>query len=190
MTTEEMARLEYAALMSRAQDAERMSFLCWMVAGVAAAALLAWGIGARQPSLMLPVVLVSAWGLLAMSRWREQGMLITGYLEAHHEAEGRAPAYFTRLGRLQGMAWDGAGREWNATVLLNAACVVAAVVAWTTASVGKHGELWAGVVTGGTLALMFWSVSEAARLQRTDAASLWRRADDGLHEVKRRASAR
>src|SRR5688572_20553372 len=103
-STEEMARLEYAALMSRAQDAERMSFLCWMVAGIAAAVLLTWGIGSRQPSFMLPVVLVSAWGFLAKGRWREQGMLVAGYLEAHHESEDRAPAYFTRLGRMQGMA--------------------------------------------------------------------------------------
>jgi hypothetical protein len=190
MSTEENARLEYTALMSRARDAERMSFLSWMAGAVAGAMLLASGMASRQSGFMLPVVLVAAWGLVAMSRCREQAMLLAGYLEMHHESEDHTPAFYTRLGRMQGVGREGSGREWHPVIFLNALAVVATGFAWTVTKVGARGELWAGIVTGSTLALLSWSVSETSRIQQTDWASHWERAEGGLHEVKRRTSAR
>ena len=39
---------EYQALMTRGRDAERTSLICWTAAGLVAAILLSWGIGAKN----------------------------------------------------------------------------------------------------------------------------------------------
>lgn len=190
MTLDDKARMEYAALMDHAREAERMTFISWWTAGIAASALLAWGIGSRQPGFMVPVVLVAAAGFLAMSRWREQAALIAGYLETQHESPDETPSFHTRLGRLQGTLGGRAARDWHVTTFFNVIVVTAAVAAWMTASSADHGELWAGVVTGCALAFASYAVSETARMQQVDAASLWRRADGQIQEVRRSAASR
>jgi hypothetical protein len=187
-TMEEKTRLEYAALMGKAQDAERMAFSSWMATGIAAMVLLAWGMGSRQPGSMVPVVMVAAAGFLAMIRSREQASSIAGYIEAHYESEDENPSYYTLLGRMRGTVGHGNSRDWHATAFFNAIGVVAAVFAWMWASNGDRGELWAGVVTGCMLAFGSYSLSETGRMQQADPAADWRRAEGGLHEVKRRGA--
>jgi hypothetical protein len=183
---DEKARLEYAALMSQVRDAERMTFSSWLAAGIASAALLAWGTSAHSPGFMVPVVLVAAAGYLAMARARERAMMLAGYLEAHHESESEQAAYFTRAARLQATSGGGNPRDWHATTYFNVIAVAAAVFAWMSSESANHGELWAGVVTGCALAFASYSVSETARMQHVDAAAMWRRADGRLEEVSRR----
>jgi len=71
-TLQENERLEYEALMARGRDAEWTSQISWVVCGVAATALLAWGIATRNATLMLPVVIATAYGFYAMLRGRQQ----------------------------------------------------------------------------------------------------------------------
>ena len=187
---DDKARMEYSALMDQARDAERMTFVSWWTSGIAASALLAWGIGSRQPASMVPVVLVAAAGFLAMSRWREQAALIAGYLEAHHENPHEAPFYHGRLARLQGTLGGRTAREWHVTTFYNVIVVTAAVTAWMAAGGTDRGELWAGVVTGCALAFVSYAVSETARTQQVDSAALWRRAEGQLREVRRETASR
>jgi hypothetical protein len=179
--------IEYAALMNEARDAERMTFVSWMSAGIAAAALLAWGIGSRQPGFMLPVVAVAAAGFLAMLRWRERAALVTGYIETYHESEHGSPSFFTRLNRLYATQGGGAARDWHIATFFNVIVVAAAVFAWMESANTSHGELWAGVVTGCGLAFASYSLSETARTQHMDAGALWRRSEGRLTEVKRQS---
>jgi len=187
MPMEDKAHLEYAALMNEARDAERMAFVSWLAAGIAAATLLAWGIGARHPGFMLPVVAIAAAGFLAMMRWRERLALVTGYIETYHESDDISPCFHTRLGRLRATNGAGSSREWHATTFFNVLAVAAAVYAWMASKNAEHGELWAGIVTGCALAFASYSLSETARAQNQDAAQPWRRAEGRLSEVKRTA---
>lgn len=189
-TNDEKSRIEYGALLGQAQDAERLVYLSWILPGLAASALLAWGIGSHQPGFMVSVVLTAAVGFLGVSRWREQAAAIAGYLETYHESEGENPSYFNRLGRLKATLGNTASRDWHVTTFFNVIAVTAAVVAWMSSSSADHGELWAGVVTGCALAFASFSVSETVRAQQTDPAAQWRRADGGLREVTRHAAGR
>jgi hypothetical protein len=163
-----------------------MTTLCWLVPGVTAAVLLAWGVASHAPGFMLPVVLTAAAGYLAMTRWREQAASIAGYLETYHEDENDNPSYFHRLGRLQATLADDGGRDWHVITFFNVISVMAAAVAWLSSHSADHGELWAGVVTACALVFASYSVSDTARAQQTDPGAQWRRADSGLREVKRR----
>ena len=187
MPMEDKAHLEYAGLMNEARDAQRMAFVSWLSAGIAAAVLLAWGIGSRQPGFMLPVVAIAAAGFLAMMRWRERLALVTGYVETYHELDDASPAFFTRLARLHATNGTGASRDWHAATFFNVVVVAAAVFSWMVSKNAEHGELWAGIVTGCALAFASYSLSETARTQNLDAAQLWRRAEGRLNEVKRSA---
>ena|SRR5688572_9195433 len=190
MTLDEKSRMEYAALMNQARDAERMAVSSWMAAAIAAAFLLAWGIGSKQPGALLPAVLAAAAGFLATARWREQAMLLAGYIEAHHETPEGSPAFHTRMGRLQGTLGAGQARDWHVTALLNAIACTAGVAAWMAASNAENGELWAGLVTGCTLALASYSFSETARMQQIDGVALWRRSEGQIQEVRRSLTSR
>ncbi len=187
MMNDEKSRIEYAALLAQAREAERMTTLCWLAPGVVAAMLLAWGIANHSPGFMVPVVLTAAAGYLAMSRWREHAASVAGYLETYHESETDQPAYFHRLGRLSATLGNRGSRDWHVITLFNVVSVVAAVVSWLSSKTSEHGELWAGVVTACALALASYSVSDTARALQNDAAAQWRRADSGLREVRRRA---
>ena len=187
MPMEDKAHLEYSALMDQARDAERMAFVSWLSAGIASAALLAWGIGSRQPGFMLPVVAIAAAGFLAMMRWRERLGLVTGYIETYHESDDISPSFHTRLGRFNATNGTGHARDWHATTFFNVVVVAAAVFAWMASKNAEHGELWAGIVTGCALAFASYSVSETSRAQNLDTAQLWRRAEGRLSEVKRSA---
>ena len=72
---------EYQALMNRGRDAERTSLVCWTASGVGAAVLLSWGIAAKSPSLMLPVIFATAFGFYAAIHGRHQVRLIAGYVK-------------------------------------------------------------------------------------------------------------
>lgn len=183
---DERSRIEYAALLHQARDAERIMVLSWLAPGVMATTLLAWGIGNHSPGFMVSVVLTAAAGFLAMSHWRERAALIAGYLEIYHESESDNPSYFNRLGRLKATLGHSSGREWHVTTYFNAISAVATVFAWVSSSSGNRGEMWAGFVTACALAFASYSFSETARAQNTDPAAQWRRADSGLREVKRR----
>jgi hypothetical protein len=187
MPMEDKAQLEYTALMNEARDAERMASVSWLSAGIAAAALLAWGFGSRQPGFMLPVVAIAAAGFLAMMRWRERLALVTGYIETYHESDDVSPCFHTRLGRFHATNGTGPSRDWHATTFFNVLVVSAAVFAWMASKNAEHGELWAGIVTGCGLAFASYSLSETARAQNLDAAQLWRRAEGRLSEVRRSA---
>src|SRR5258705_11697934 len=76
---QENERLEYEALMARGRDAEWTSQISWVACGVAATALLAWGIATRNATLMLPGVIATAYGFYAMLRGRPQVPLGAGY---------------------------------------------------------------------------------------------------------------
>src|SRR5262245_55663836 len=185
---EEKSRIEYAALHERAREAERMAQLSWIVPGLVATALLAYGIGDHSPGFLVSVVLTAAVGFLSTCRWREQAASVMGYIEAYHESEGDNPSFFGRLGRLSATQPQRASHEWHVTTFLNLVSVTAAIVAWTAAASSPHGELWAGVVTACALGFASYSVSETVRLHQNDPAAPWRRAESGLREVKRTAT--
>src|SRR6185369_9699313 len=142
LMTDDKARIEYEALLRLARDTERMTFLAWLIPGVTASALLAWGIGTRHPGFMVAVVLTCAIGLLATSRWRERAGSIAGYVETYYESEGENPSYYNRRARLEATLGSG-GREWHVVTFFNGVAVAASVFAWmscrtpTTASCGR-----------------------------------------------------
>lgn len=183
---DERSRIEYAALLHQARDAERLMVFSWLAPGVLATTLLAWGIGNHTPGFMVSVVLTAAAGFLAMSHWRERAATVAGYLEIYHESETDNPSYFHRYGRLKATLGNSGSREWHVTTYFNALCAAATVVAWVFSSSGDHGELWAGIVTALAVGFASYSFSETSRAQQTDTAAQWRRADSGLREVKRR----
>ncbi len=182
-------QMEYAALMDRGRDAERTGQLCWVAAGVAAAVLLSWGIGARNPGLMIPVVLAVALGFYAALRGRQQARLIAGYVEEFLEGEGGEPRWFTRSRQIQALPGMGPAGDWLNACLANAVIVVAVAFAWIFAAPAARGELMAGIVTGCAVGFAFHSISETSRLTRTDDAALWRQVSGRLREEKRPARA-
>jgi len=68
----ENERMEYTVLMSRGRDAERTSHFCWIASGIAATMLLSWGMAAKNPALMLPVIFVVAYGFYTMVHGRSR----------------------------------------------------------------------------------------------------------------------
>lgn len=183
---EDKEQIEYAALLDRARDAERMTFASWIATGIAAAGLLAWGIASGEPGFMVSVVMTAAAGFMAVSRWREQAASLAGYIEAFHESDAGGPAYHARLARLQNSAGPPVGRDWHATVFFNVIGAAAVVFAWLAAGSATYGELWAGVVTACALVFASFSVSENGRALQVDHAAQWRRSQEGPQEVKRR----
>src|SRR5215831_9094217 len=138
ITNEEKSRIEYAALLERARDAERMSQLSWIVPGLVATGLLACGIGNHSMGFLVSVVLTAAVGFLATCRWREQAASVAGYIQTYHEAEGDNPSYFSRLGRLQATLPNRASHDWHVTSFLNILSVTAAIVAWSFSATGAN----------------------------------------------------
>jgi hypothetical protein len=183
---EDNERMEYQALMGRGRDAEWTSQLCWVVSGIAATALLAWGIAARSSTLMLPVVFAVAYGFYAMLRARQQVRLIAGYIEEFFEAQGTGARWFTWLGHLRLVPGLTPSSDWFATCLANFLVLLAVVFAWmfvpppTRNSVPSNlTGLMPGLVTGCAVAFMFHSISETARLHRANFAAFWRQVNSG-----------
>src|SRR5882762_956182 len=97
----ENERTEYSVLMSRGRDAERTSHFCWIASGIAATVLLSWGIAAKSPGLMLPVIFAVAYGFYTVAHGRQQTRLIAGYVREFFETRDSGPQWFTRLGHLE-----------------------------------------------------------------------------------------
>ncbi len=182
---DEDGRMEYAALMSRGSDAERISQFCWVAAGVAATVLLSWAIEAKSSGLMLPVVFAVAFGFYATLRSRQQIRLIGGYVEEYFEGRGAAPQWFSRLRLLQNVPGFNSSNNWLAAFLANAVNLTAVVLAWVYAPTAARGELMAGIVTGCGVAFAFHSISETSRLDRTHFPALWRQVSGELREERR-----
>ena len=185
----ENERMEYSILMSRGRDAERTTHFCWIASGIAATMLLSWGMAAKSPALMLPVILAVAYGFYATVHGRQQTRLIAGYVKEFFESGDNAPQWFTRLGHLEIVpGFSASTTDWVSTVLANAVVVTAVVFAWLFSSAAPKGELYAGIVTGCGMVFAFHSISETTRLRQSDAATFWRQV--GMGPVMERKSQR
>lgn len=179
-TLQENERLEYEALMARGRDAEWTSQISWVVCGVAATTLLAWGIATRNATLMLPVVIATAYGFYSMLRGRQQVRLIAGYVEEFFESHETGARWFTWLGHLRLVPGLQPSSDWFLTCLSNSLVILAVVFSWMFGAEAKHGsELVPGLVTGVAVAFIFHSVSETARLHRANFAAFWRQVNAG-----------
>ena len=174
-TLQENERLEYEALMARGRDAEWTSQISWVLCGVAATTLLAWGIATRNPTLMIPVVLAAAYGFYAMLRGRQQVRLIAGYVEEFFESHETGARWFTWLGHLRLVPGLNPSSDWFMTSLSVSLVAMAVVFSWVFAGDAHRGSsLMAGLVTGLSVAFAFHAISETARLHRANFASFWR----------------
>ena len=178
-------QMEYQTLMSRGRDAERTSQVCWTAAGIAAAVLFSWGIAAKSSSLMLPVVLATAFGFYAAVHGRNQVRLIAGYVKEYYEGQSSGPRWFTRLGYLEVVPGFNPSGDWVTTVLANVLVVGSIVFAWNFASLAPKGEMMAGIVTGIGLVFCFHSVAETSRLRGVNPSALWRQVGNGPVEERR-----
>ncbi len=175
---------EYQALMNRGRDAERTSLVCWTASGVGAAVLLSWGIAAKSPSLMLPVIFATAFGFYAAIHGRHQVRLIAGYVKEFLEPNGGSPQWFTRLSQLEVVPGFNPAGDWAVAALANATVVAAMALSWLYAGGAARGDLMAGIATGLGLVFCFHSITETARLRQTNAAALWRQIA-ASHEERR-----
>lgn len=178
----ECERMEYAALMSRGRDAERTAQFCWIASGVGAAVLLSWAIAARNPALMLPVILTAAFGFYSMLHGRQQVRLIAGYVREFLESKDPGLLWFTRLGNLEALPGFNHPSDWLTLCLADAVIVVAVVFSWLYAAGVPRGDLMAGIVTGLGIVFGFHSVSETARLRQANSAAFWRQVSGGSRE--------
>ena len=182
----ENERTEYSVLMSRGRDAERTSHFCWIASGIAATILLSWGIAAKSPGLMLPVIFAVAYGFYTMAHGRQQTRLIAGYVKEFFETHDSGPQWFTRLGHLEIVpGFSPSSSDWLSMALANAVVAAAIAFAWLFAAAAPRGELYAGIVTGCGLAFAFHSLTETSRLRQSDAAAFWRQVSMGPVEERR-----
>jgi hypothetical protein len=181
---EELERMEYEALMKRGSDAERAALLCWTAGAVTAAVTLSWAISARNPGLMIPVILSIAVGFYGMLRGRQQVRWIASYIEEFHEGE-RGPQWFTRLHRLQHQAGYRTAGDWLTVTLANGGVVLALLFAWRFADSASRGDLMAGVATGCGVLFAFHSISETVRMGQTDCSAMWSKVSGELKEAPR-----
>jgi hypothetical protein len=185
-TLQENERLEYEALMARGRDAEWTSQISWVVCGVAATALLAWGIATRNSTLMLPVVFATAYGFYAMLRGRQQVRLIAGYVEEFFESHETGARWFTWLGHLRLVPGLNPSSDWFMSCLSVSLVVLAVVFSWMFAGDTRKGTgLMPGLVTGVSVAFVFHVISETSRLHRANFAAFWRQVNSGSAEAER-----
>jgi len=170
---------EYQALMTRGRDAERAALICWTAAGLVAAVLLSWGIGAKNSSLMLPVIFAAAFGYYATIHSRNQVRLIAGYVKEFVETQPGGPQWFTRLGHLEVVPGFNPSSDWVATILVNAIVITSVVLAWLYASVSARGDLMAGIATGCGVGFALHSIAETARLRSANPAAFWHQVRQG-----------
>src|SRR5262249_3081546 len=144
----ENERTEYSALMMRGRDAERTSHFCWIASGIAAAILMSSAMAAKNPALMIPVILCVAYGYYTMAHGRQQARLIAGYVKEFFECD-TGPQWFTRLGHLEIVpGFTASSTDWLSTLLSNAVIMAAVLFAWLYSGVAPKGELYAGIATG------------------------------------------
>lgn len=170
---------EYQALMTRGRDAERAALICWTAAGLVAAVLLSWGIGAKNSSLMLPVIFAAAFGYYATIHSRNQVRLIAGYVKEFVETQPGGPQWFTRLGHLEVVPGFNPSSDWTATILVNAVVIASIVFAWLYAAASARGDLMAGIATGCGVGFAFHSIAETARLRSANPAAFWHQVRQG-----------
>jgi len=174
--------LEYQALMARGRDAERTSLVCWTAAGIAAAVLLSYGIAAKSPSLMLPVIFATAFGFYAAIHGRNQVRLIAGYVKEFVEPNGNSPQWFTRLAQLEVVPGFNPSGDWAVAALANVVVIAAMALSWLYAAAAPKGELMAGITTGLGLVFCFHSITETGRVRQMNAAALWRQIASSTEE--------
>jgi hypothetical protein len=170
---------EYQALMTRGRDAERAALICWTAAGLVAAVLLSWGIGAKNSSLMLPVIFAAAFGYYATIHSRNQVRLIAGYVKEFVETQPGGPQWFTRLGHLEVVPGFNPSSDWVATILVNTIVIASVVFAWLYASASVRGDLMAGIATGCGVGFALHSIAETARLRSANPAAFWHQVRQG-----------
>lgn len=179
---------EYQALMKRGQEAERGANLAWTAGALTAAIMLSWGIAAKSPGLMIPVVFAIATGFYGQLRGRQQARAVASYVEEFHEGS-KSSQWFSRLGRLQGQATYRASGDWVTLCLANAGMVLALMMSWMYAGPVVRGDLMAGITTGCGLLFAYHSISETIRLEQTDWSAMWRSVSGDLKEVSRTGKA-
>ena len=179
---EEDQRMEYNMLMKRGRDAERTAQLCWITGSVAGAVMLSWGIGAKNPGLMIPVVFSIALSFYSMLRARQQVRWIASYVEEFCEWKG-GPQWFTRIHRLQNLPGYSPVGDWLTVCLANAGVLLSVLLAWMYAEGARRGDLMAGVTTACGVLFMFHSIAETVRLGRTDGGAMWRQVSGELREA-------
>ena len=183
-TFQETEQLEYQALMASSREASRTGLVCWLVSGVAASAMLAWGLATKSPALMLPVLLATAYGYYANLRSRHHVRLVAGYLEEFYEDRGAA-RWFTRLRSLESSHAVFA-HDWVTAALANGVVLAAVATSWLFAEGAARGDLMAGIVTGCGIVFAWHSTSETSRLRATDVGASWHQAGLKLRESPRR----
>lgn len=179
---------EYPALMKRSNDAERNAQLCWTAGALTAAVMLSWGISAKNPGLMIPVVFALATGFYAMLRGRQQARWIAGYIEEFCE-DTKGSLWFTRLHRLENQPGYRSVNEWVTVSLANAGVVLAVILAWIYAGPAVRGDLMAGIATGCGVLFGFHSVAETVRMSQTNWSAMWQKVSGELKEAPRTARA-
>jgi len=183
---DEHDRLEYAALMKRAQDAERVALGSWVAGVLTAAVTMSWAISAKSAGLMIPVVLAVAAGFYGMLRGRGQVRAIASYIEEFCEGQSRA-RWFSRIHRVQRLPGYHPAGDWLTACVTNAVVVLALVFAWLYAEGTSHGELMAGIVTTCGILFGFHSVSETIRMTQTDWGAMWRQVEGEQSRTSRAA---
>ena len=182
----ENERTEYAALMMRGRDAERTSHFCWIASGIAATMLLSWAMAAKNPALMIPVILCVAYGYYTMTHGRQQARLIAGYVKEFFECD-TGPQWFTRLGHLEIVpGFSASTTDWLSTMLSNAVVVAAVIFSWMYSAAMPKGELYAMIATGCGVMFLFHSMSETMRMRQSDAATFWHQVGMGPVEERPR----
>ncbi len=174
--SDDPVRAEYAALTFRLRSLEHTGLACWAVSTAAAAALLAWGVQARQPGILLAVAFAAAAGQLPHAHARLEMKRIAAYLEEFVESRGGGAQWFSRVAQLDALTAGGAAHDWVVTATSNLLVLAAVVCAWLYSGHESHGELFAGVATACGLAFAVHSVSETMRLAQCDFAAQWRKA--------------
>jgi len=178
-------QLEYAALMSRSRSLERTGQANWVIATLAAVSLMAWGVHAGSPGILMSVVFAVAAGYLPLMHTRQQMKLIAGYVGEHMESRAGGAQWFTKLGQVYALSSAGPSADWIVTATSNLIALAAIVSAWVYKAPTGHGELYAAIATACGVAFGIHSVTEMNRLEQTDYAAMWRRAGNSPRETDR-----
>ncbi len=169
---------EYPILLADLREAERGWQIGWTTSVLASCTLLAWGIVARNPGLMIPVVLAAAVGHTCLFRGRREARLIAGYLATYGDRNLGGVPWFSRVRRLSSVPGFTTENDWLLVGLENVLTACAAAMAWWFAADARRGEILAGIVTGACIVFLYHSVSQFAQMRRTTDASVWRHAEN------------
>ena len=172
-TSNDSVHNEYAALMNRTRALEHTGLAAWAVSTTAAAALLAWGVSAGSPGIMMAAVFAVVAGYLPLAHARQQMKLTATYIEEFVENKGGGAQWFGRVGQLNQLATAGSPNDWLMTVTSNLVVLAATLSAWLYSSRPNHGETFAGIVTACAVAFVLHSVTETMRLGQVDYVAMW-----------------